>query len=83
MDSGSVLRFIGSKWFLLILALVMMALLPTTYGNLMIVWKAGAMGKLWWVPTVFVCNLLAAIMAIYKAAGMFFDKKKVEQQREW
>jgi hypothetical protein len=61
----------------------MMALLPTTYGNLMVVWKAGVMGKLWWVPTVFVCNLLAVIIGIYKAAGMFFYKKKVEQQREW
>ena len=60
----------------------MIFLLPTTYSNLMIVYNAGEMARLWWVPTVFIINLLTAIMAIYKATGMFFQKKDIKQE-DW
>lgn len=60
----------------------MLAVLPVTYGNLMIVFNAGEMGRLWWVPTIFIINLLTAVMALYKAVGMFFKKKDVSQE-DW
>ena len=76
MGVNKVLEFIGSKWFVSLLAIAMLFVLPVTYGNLMIVFDAGEMGRLWWVPTVFIINLLTAIMSIYKAASMFFTKKE-------
>lgn len=82
MNANKILEFIGSKWFLAGLGLLMIFLLPTTYSNLMIVFNAGEMARLWWVPTVFICNLLAAIMSVYKATGMFFSKKSAAQE-EW
>lgn len=82
MNTNKVLEFIGSKWFVAILALVMIFLLPTTYSNFMVVFKGGAMARLWYVPTVFLMNLLAAIMACYKATGMFFTKNR-DDQAEW
>jgi len=82
MNFNKVLEFIGSKWFMAGLGLLMIILLPTTYGNLMIVFEAGEMGRVWIVPVVFVCNILTAIMATYKATGMFFGKKR-EDKEEW
>ena len=82
MDLNKVLEFLGSKWFVAILALAMIAILPTTYGNLMIVYDAGEMGRLWYIPVVFIMNILAAIMAVYKGAGMFL-KKKTNDKQEW
>lgn len=81
MNSNKVLALIGSKWFVLILAIAMIVVVPITYGNLMIVYNAGEMSRLWWVPTVFIINVLAAFMSIYKVMGMFFQKKEV--QAEW
>ena len=75
MNTNKALQLIGSKWFVLALSVVMLLVLPTTYSNLMIVYEAGEMARVWMVPTVFVMNLLAAIMAIYKTTGMFFTKK--------
>jgi len=82
MNTNKVLQFIGSRWFILCIALTMIFVLPTTYGNFMIVYQAGEMSRLWWVPTVFIINLITAIMSIYKATGMFFSKKE-EQSEEW
>lgn len=59
----------------------MLLVLPTTYSNLMIVYNAGEMGRIWWVPTVFVINLISAMMTIYKAMGMFFEKN--DTQEDW
>ena len=75
MNTNSVFQFIGSKWFVLFIGLLMLFLMPTTYGNLMVVYNAGEMGRLWWVPVVFIINLITAIMALYKATGMFFSKE--------
>ncbi|MDD4110194.1 MAG: hypothetical protein PHS54_01420 [Clostridia bacterium] len=82
MNTNKILEFIGSKWFMLGLGIAMIFILPTTYSNLMIVYNAGEMARLWWVPTVFIFNLLTAIMAIYKATGMFFKKKDIKQE-DW
>jgi len=82
MNVNKALQFIGSKWFVLILAIVMMVVLPVTYSNLMIVFNAGEMSRLWYIPTVFIINLLSALMSIYKAAGMFFSKKEKEAE-DW
>ena len=82
MNVNKVLEFIGSKWFVLVLAIAMIAVLPTTYGNFMVVYHAGEMARLWWVPTVFIINLLTAVMAIYKATGMFLKKKSAPQE-DW
>jgi len=82
MSINKALEFIGSKWFVTILSLVMIGVLPITYGNFMIVFRAGEIGSLWWVPTVFIINLLTAIMAIYKATSMFLSKKR-DDLEEW
>ena len=82
MNTNKALQFIGSKWFVLALGIVMLFVLPVTYGNMMIVFNAGEMNRLWWVPTVFITNLLAAMMSIYKATGMFFSKKGNDQE-DW
>ena len=81
MNANKVLQFIGSKWFILFLGIGMLFVLPITYSNLMIVYEAGEMSRLWWVPTVFIANLLTSIMAIYKAAEMFFSKG--DDQEDW
>ena len=82
MDANKILAFIGSKWFVLVLGVLMVFLLPTTYGNLMVVYNAGAMARLWWIPVVFIINLITAILALYKATSMFFGKK-VNEQADW
>lgn len=82
MEVNKILEFIGSKWFIAILGIAMIFVLPTTFSNLMIVFDAGEMGRLWWVPTIFVINLLSAVMCFYKAAGMFFTKKN-DDKEEW
>lgn len=82
MNANKALQFIGSKWFVLALGIGMLLVLPITYGNLMIVFNAGEMSRLWWVPTTFTANLLAAIMSIYKAAEMFFSKKE-DDPEDW
>lgn len=81
MSVEKVLQFIGSKWFVLLLGIGMLLVLPITYSNLMIVFNAGEMSRLWWVPTVFTINLITAIMAIYKAASMFFSK--TNEPEDW
>lgn len=83
MNINKVLEFIGSKWFVLVLGIAMIFVLPTTYSNFMIVYHAGEMQRLWYIPLVFILNLVTAIMAMYKATGMFFSKKNKEQSREW
>lgn len=82
MNANTALQFIGSKWFVLGLALAMIGVLPVTYSNLIIVFNAGEMSRLWYVPTVFIANLLAAMMSIYKTTEMFFSKKD-DPQEDW
>lgn len=82
MGGEKVLKFLGSKWFMLGLGILMLLLLPTTYSNFILVYKAGEMGRLWWIPVVFIINLLSAIYAIQRATGMFLSKKRDDQQ-EW
>lgn len=64
------------------LGIAMLLVLPTTWGNMIIVYKAGEMSRLWWVPTVCIINFLSAIMALYKAIGMLV-KKKDDAQQDW
>lgn len=82
MNTNKILSLIGSKWFIAIVGVMMLFLLPTTYGNFMVVYKGGAMSRLWWIPIIFIINVLTAIIAFYKASGMFF-KKKESTEENW
>ncbi len=81
MNENAFFNFIGNKWFVLILAVAMCFALPTTYGNMITVYNAQQLAKYWWVPVIFICNLLAIIMAFYK----FFNSimKKKDEVKNW
>jgi len=80
MNDNKVFEILNSKWTMLILGIIMTVILPITYGNLIIVYEAGEMANLWWVPVVFIINLITAIMAYYKFTTLLFAKKEV---KEW
>jgi len=61
------------------LGILMLALLPTTYKNLIVVYDAGMLSKIWYVPVVFLINIFTAGMALYKFASMAFKKKEVTE----
>ena len=80
MNENKIFQILGSKWFMLILGIGMLALLPTTYSNLIVVYDAGMLGKIWHVPVVFLINVITALMALYKFASLAFKKK---EETEW
>lgn len=81
MNENMLFNFIGNKWFILVLALAMCLVLPTTYNNLIIVYEAGEMSKLWWVPVIFIVNLITVILAFYKFISSLAKKK--EEVKNW
>ena len=81
MNENMLFNFIGNKWFILVLALAMCLVLPTTYNNLIIVYEAGEMSKLWWVPVIFIVNLITVILAFYKFISSLMKKK--EEVKNW
>ena len=71
---NSVLKFIGSKWFMLVLMVAMGVFLPTTWNNLRVVIDKGALSTFWWIGLVFVCNVLGLLMAFWKFMVLFTSK---------
>jgi len=76
----TVLKFIGSKWFTLILGLVLMGVLPFTYHNFMVVYSAGQMSKFWWIVAVFIINVLSVGLCVYKFMGQLKAKPQISNQ---
>ena len=81
MNDNKIFQILNSKWFMLGLGILMILLLPTTYGNVKIVMDAGEMSRLFWVPLVFIINVITAVLALYKFASKAFTKQ--EQKQEW
>jgi hypothetical protein len=82
---NSILKFIGSKWFVLCLMIGMGLALPTTYSNLMVVLDKGQLASFWYIGLVFLCNVLAVLMAFWKFMGLI-NKPKDSQpasQQAW
>lgn len=77
-----ILQFLDSKWFMLILMVAMGVLLPTTYDNMIVVYEGGRMSDLWYIPAVFICNLLTVAVAFWKFMGKISDKKN-KPQEQW
>jgi hypothetical protein len=75
MNDNMFFKFLGSKWFMLALGVLMTLALPTTYKNLMVVYNAGAIGTHIGIPIVFVINLITVIMAFYSFSTKMFAKK--------
>ncbi len=77
-----ILAFIGTKWFSLILGILMSVLLLFTYHNFQVVFEAGEMSKYWWIVAVFVINIFAVIMSFYKFMSLW-QKQKNKPPKEW
>jgi hypothetical protein len=80
MNENNIFKILNSKWTMLIVGIVMIIFIPTTYGNVKVLLEAGAAGKYWYLILVFVINVLGAIMALYKFASIAFIKK---EKTEW
>jgi Zn-dependent protease with chaperone function len=81
---NAVLKFLNSKWFILILMVVMGLALPTTWHNFKVVLDRGQLAAFWWVAAVFICNALAVLMAFWKFMGTITKKEEVPQsQAQW
>ena len=82
---NSVLKFIGSKWFVLCLMIGMGLALPTTYSNFMVVWEKGQLSAFWWIAAVFACNVLAVGMAFWKFMSLITKPKDSQpaSQQAW
>ena len=78
-----VLRFLGSKWFTLVLMVAMALFIPTTWHNLSVVIEAGELTKYWWIIAVFLCNVAATLMAFWKFMGAITKKKEQTTTGEW
>jgi mannitol-specific phosphotransferase system IIBC component len=78
----STLKFLGSKWFTLILGIALMCVLPFTYHNFEVVYKAGQMSGFWYLVAVFLINIIGIVLCIYKFMGSL-GKKDVIQTQEW
>lgn len=81
MNENIIFKFIGNKWFILILGIVMCLLLPTTYNNMIVVYNSGEMSKFWWIPVIFIINLITIILTFYKFTSSFMKKK--QEVKNW
>lgn len=77
------LRFIGSKYFILLILVIMGIALPITWHNLSVVMEADMLKKFWYIGLVFACNALGALMAFWKFLALISDKKKAASSSEW
>lgn len=88
MSAGEkILIFMGSKWFALFWAIILLVALPFTFNNAKVVWNGQAalnsagMGTLYWLLTaVFVCNVLGFLFASVKFLSMN-SSKEVDSSR--
>lgn len=78
----SVLRFLSSKYFTLVLEIVLICVLPFTYHNFQVVYQAGQISQFWYIVAVFVINVLSIGLCIYKFMGAI-TKKEIVQTQEW
>lgn len=78
----SVLKFMGSKWFVLVLGIAMIGIFPINFGNFKVVWVAGQMRQFWYIVAVFVINVLTIGLCAYKFMSMI-SKPKHASQKEW
>jgi len=80
-----VLDFIGSKWFVFLLMVVMTLALPVTYGNVKVIYDAGEISSYWYLAAVFACNIIGIIFAFFKFMTLMSNKeeKKNNQNQEW
>ncbi len=77
------LRFIGSKYFVLLILVIMGIALPITWHNFKVVRDADMLKQFWYIGLVFACNALGALMAFWKFLALILDKKKVTSSSEW
>jgi len=64
----AIFKFLGSKWFILLVTLGMMCAMPMTYSGMKISWN-------WLAIIVFVVNLAAVGLGAYKFTSSIFQKK--------
>lgn len=84
MNENRVFKFIGNKWFIFLLGIgLCIALITTTYPNFLIVYYKGMMGKFWYIPTVFIVNILAIFMCVMKFVDKVKDDRKAKETGEW
>lgn len=76
------LKFIGSKWFVFCLGIVMIFLLPFTWHNFQVIIKAGQASQFKFLVAVFPINLICVGLCVYKFMGMISNKKPIVQE-EW
>ena len=70
-----ILKFIGSKWFSLLIAVGSAAALPTTWHNVVTY-------RVWWTMAVFGCNLGAVGLGTYKFVSGFQKKAQISSTNE-
>ncbi len=70
-----VLKFIGSKWFSLGIAIVCGLALPATWYNVTVY-------RVWWTMAVFGCNLGAVGLGCYKFVSALQKKPQPSQTKE-
>ena len=58
----------------------MCALLTVTYRNFMVVYNAGQLALFWYVPVIFIMNIITIIIAFYKFTSFFFENS---DKKEW
>ncbi|MCK9430201.1 MAG: hypothetical protein M0R17_09380 [Candidatus Omnitrophica bacterium] len=78
----NILKFLGSKWFTLILGLAMVVVLPFTWHNFKVVQAAGQLVKFWWVVAVLIINAISIFFCAYKFLGSL-NKKDQPKSEEW
>jgi len=78
----SLFKFLGTKWFTLILGLGLTLLIPFTYHNFEVVWKAAELSGYWYLVLVFAINVISVGMCAYKFMGQLYKQKPIVQQ-EW
>jgi hypothetical protein len=76
----SALKFVGSKWFTLILGIGLACVLPFTWHNFLVVQQAGQLTKYWWLVAVFILNVISVLLAIYKFMSQLSKKKPIVQE---
>jgi hypothetical protein len=76
MVNNKILDFIASKWFVLVILVMMSLFLPITWSNLKVVMDAGMLGKFWYIGLVFGCNALGVLFSFWKFMALITTKKQ-------
>jgi hypothetical protein len=82
--TDSFFKFIGSKWFILVLGIGLIIALPFTWHNLKVVFSAGQAGKYWYLVGVFIINALSVLLCSYKFMSLLTKKSnQTPASSEW